>query len=1009
MTNTAHDKKQTNPTNMTTPSLHSITHSENTKQNNFYGQNRHRFATDVEVITIPDIKNTTTIDSENESPPAHALSKFKYLKYRLQTFFLGRRHVSVKGAQEQEQIILRELEKYIPLTWPAVLDILDCTRTGLTDEEAKSRLAIHGPNELTRSKLTPAWRLVIQSLIHPFNILLALLGIVSIAASGDNVTFGFTFAMILLSSTLAFYQEYSSQRSFKAMRELVEVKARVTRVINGTSQEIEIPVKDVVPGDILILKPGDVFPGDCFIIESKNLFVSQSALTGEFLPVEKHGNDAITVTLDEVQGILNKSSQESSSDKAIPATTTPQSSTLNTSIFDTPCLCYMSTSVISGTGEAVVLSTGSKTYINMISETLQTDDMKGVNAFQKQIRKVAFLLLGFGAVMVPIVIVINGFTAHDFVAAGYMGISILVGLTPEMLPMILNTNLAYGAREMAKHKTIVRRLDSIQTIGSMNVLCSDKTGTLTTDNVSVHSSLDGHKNPNGQVMEYAYLNSHFANGLKNVLDTAIERYDDQLAHLDDAYELIEELPFDFVRRRLSVILRSKSCGKSIIVCKGAVEEMLSVCSQVRHYKTNNENDDDDGDQPMTDEERSRLLKVCEELNESGLRVLAVAYGTIFPVGRPYNFEYDERDMTFLGFVTFLDPPKPDCRDAIQDFANYHVNVKVLTGDSLAVAKQVCQQVGLDVTNTISGEVLDKMTHEEFDEAALRCTVFAKLTPIQKCTLVNSLQRQGNTVGFLGDGINDALALTASDVGISVDTATPLAKDAADLVLLEKSLQVITRAIVRGRMTHANTIKYIKMAASSNFGNVFSMLVASAWLPFTPMQANQILAQNLLYDISQIAIPWDNVDKEFLASPHEMKAKDIFRFMLFLGPLSSVFDIYTFLILWYVFDFRDPDTQANFFQTGWFYEGLITQTLIVHMIRTQKIPFLQRNPALPLALCSLLVVAIGLALPYTPLGSTLQFEHMPARYFGFLVSAITGYFLLTQVIKRIYICLFKEWL
>ncbi|ORX62867.1 magnesium-transporting ATPase [Hesseltinella vesiculosa] len=875
---------------------------------------------------------------------------------------------------------------------------------GLTHEEVAARLEKHGPNELASAKLTPVYRLLFTALVHPFNLLLLLLGIVSYTVSGDKITFGFTFSMVILSSSLAFYQEFSSQRTFKAMRELVQVKARVTRQVNGVPQEMEIPVKDVVPGDIVPLKAGDVMPGDCFVLDSKNLYVSQSALTGEFLPVEKHTNTAYQGELPTKEFVDNSDSitlASSSMDKL------GDDGKPNQQFFDNPALCFMSTSVISGSGHAVVVKTGQDTYINMISKSLQSQEMKGVNAFQKGIRKVAYLLLGFGAVMVPIVIVLNGVSTHDFVSAAYFGITVLVGLTPEMLPMILNTNLAYGAREMAKHKTIVRRLDAIQSIGSMDILCSDKTGTLTSDNVSVNSFLDIHDQANERVLEYAFFNSFYACGLKNVLDAAIENYGDYLLKTDlaeDPFELIDELPFDFVRRRMSVILqRSSNPGKLMLVCKGAVEETLAMCSHYVSFESEKEED-----LALDIAQRVRAQAICNKLNESGLRVLAVAKRSI-NYDSDFSIQRDENNLTLVGFVTFMDPPKPDCRAAIEDFKNYHVGVKVLTGDNLAVAQNVCQQVGIDVTHVTSGDDLDKMTSEEFDAAAERCTLFAKLTPVQKCALVNALQRHGHTVGFLGDGINDALALAASDVGISVDTGTPLAKDAADLILLEKSLQVITKAIIRGRMTHANTIKYIKMAASSNFGNVFSMLIASAWLPFQPMTSNQILTQNFLYDFSQIAIPWDTVDKEFLAHPHEMTSAGIAKFMVFFGPLSSVFDVFTFMILWFHFGYRDPDTQAAYFQTGWFLEGMTTQALIVHMIRTQKIPFLQRWPSWPLGLGTVVVVAVGIGITYSDLGYDLGFVHMPSEYFGFMVSAIVGYYVLTQAMKILYMRWFKEWL
>lgn len=546
-------------------------------------------------------------------------------------------------------------------------------------------------------------------------------------------------------------------------------------------------------------------------------------------------------------------------------------------------------------------------------------------------------------------------------------------------------------------------------------MCSDKTGTLTQDSVVLMKYLDSKGETSIPVLKHAYLNSSFQTGLKNLLDHAVINYGNTVdlgsSFAITDYRKVDELPFDFVRRRMSVILERS--GKYVLICKGAMEELLEICTKVR--ETPLPGHEDDNVVPMTPEYRACLLERCQEMNTDGLRVLAVASRELFPSGGfsadyEFNVEADERDLTFHGFLAFLDPPKESAALAMQDFKKYGVAVKVLTGDNLPVAKKVCRDVGIDTTHVITGPQLEALSPEDFAETVERCALFAKLTPLQKLDIVNSLKSRNHTVGFLGDGINDALALRGADVGISVETGTNIAKDASDIILLEKSLQIITTAILRGRITHGNTIKYIKMAASSNFGNVFSILVASAWLPFDPMQPIQLLVQNLLYDFSQIAIPWDSVDEEFLLEPHPWDAAGIGKFMIFLGPTSSVFDMFTFSVMWWFFGWQNPDnTDQNFFQTGWFVEGLLTQTLIVHMIRTAKLPFIQRNASWQVILGTSLVVAVGIIIPYTPLGYVLSMQPLPGIYYPFLCCVLVGYFGLTQAVKFMYIRLFKEWL
>ncbi|KAK9369047.1 hypothetical protein V1509DRAFT_639006 [Lipomyces kononenkoae] len=923
-------------------------------------------------------------DASIRSATSHTRVFMGDMKRRIYEILFGKT-ANLSKTSEEERRIAASLREISALDVDNILKRFDTGFNGLSPSEASERLAKYGKNELSSAVLKRWYVIIFQALIHPFNVLLMILGILAITVAEDATTFYFVLAMVILSVGLRSYEEMKSQKSFKSMRDLIEPLTRILRPDGkGGFVETEIPITDVVPGDVLTLRPGDIFPGDMVLIESKDLFVSQSSLTGEFLPVEKSANS-----------------------------NNPES------IFDVPNICFMSTSVVSGRGRALVISTGNSTYISTINSTLNSDSMNTSNSFDVGVRKVAYLLLGFGLVMVPIVIVINGLTTGDFYAAVLFGMSVLIGLTPEMLPMILNANLAYGAAEMAKHKTIVRKLDAIQTMGVVDVICSDKTGTLTKDDVVLTEHLDSFNVNNVDVLRYAFLNSHFSTGLRNVLDSAVikaaeaseqVKTDYDASEKGDLYSLIDELPFDFVRRRMSVVLRT-SATHAELICKGAVEELLDICASVREYADGAATDVD-----MSDGYRKKLLAKVAELNSDGLRVLAVATKAVPEKeleGKDFSADKDETDLVFVGFLTFLDPPKDDCAAAIEDFKKYHVGIKVLTGDNLAVACKVCKDVGIDTEYVITGPELESIqeNEDELGEIVERTTVFAKLTPFQKFNIVNILKKKGHTVGFLGDGINDALALRGADCGISVDTATALAKDAADFILLEKSLHVITQAIIRGRKTHANTIKYIKMAASSNFGNVFSVLIASAWLPFQPMTGNQILTQNLLYDISQIAIPWDNVDEEYLLHPHQWSADSIFKFMLYLGPLSSIFDVYTFVVLWFYFGFRMPFTDdVKYFQTCWFYVGLITQTLIVHMIRTEKLPFIQRNPSWQLALGTFAVIVVGIVIPFTPLGTNvLQMLPVPGMFYPFLIVAIVGYLVSTQIVKKLYMKRYKEWL
>jgi Mg2+-importing ATPase len=733
----------------------------------------------------------------------------------------------------------------------------------------------------------------------------------------------------------------------------------------------EIPMDELVPGDIVYLSAGDMIPADVRLITAKDLFVAQAALTGEALPVEK-------------------------SDRAERPATTPAITELST-------ICFMGTSVVSGTATAVVVATGARTSFGRMAKGLV--GRRADTAFDVGVRKVSWLFIRFIAVMVPLVFLINGLSKGNWLEAFLFGLAVAVGLTPEMLPMIVTTNLAKGAVTMARHKTIVKRLNSIQNFGAMDVLCTDKTGTLTQDKVV----LERHVNVVGEeddfVLALAYLNSFYQTGLKNLLDVAVLEHAELKRELaiDKAYGKVDECPFDFTRRRMSVVVDHEHRDHQLI-CKGAVEEILAVCRYVRDEP---QLDEAERVVELKDERRDDAKELVAEMNEDGFRVVAVAYREFAVDHGPYTIA-DERDLILAGFIGFLDPPKETAAPALRALGQHGIDVKILTGDNDLVTRKICRDVGIDAEHIVLGSALQGLDDEEFGKLVSNHSVFAKLTPDDKTRIVHSLKARGHTVGFMGDGINDAGALREADVGVSVDSAVDIAKESADIILLEKSLLVLEEGVIEGRRTFGNTIKYIKMTASSNFGNVFSVLVASAFLPFLPMLPIQLLTNNLLYDFSQTSIPWDDMDPEYLAVPRQWRADDIGRFMVFIGPISSLFDIATFLVMWYVFGANTPARQS-LFQSGWFIESLLTQTLIVHMIRTARIPFLQSRAAWPVLLLTGGIMACGLALPFLAVGAKLKLQPLPLSYFGWLALILLSYSVLTQVVKGWYLRRFGSWL
>jgi Mg2+-importing ATPase len=896
------------------------------------------------------------------------------------------------------------LQQAAKLSAPELLEKMQTSPAGLSWTGARERLEQYGHNVAVPHKLAPWPRVLWHAFCNPFNYILLFLGIVSWMTAdpgdpvkgvpGDPSFLGvqdaalLMFTMIVVATGLRFWQEYRSQVKADVLRKMVRNLATVYRTENEGVERTpdsmdaaasEILMQDIAPGDIVKLSAGDMIPAECRLLESRDLFVSQSALTGEAMPVEK---DARQGGNEGGEGAL----------------------------LQTPNLCFMGSSVVSGTAKAVVLATGPSTQMGALASKLV--EQRPLTAFDIGINKVSMLLIKFMVVMVPIVILLNGLTKdpviypHRWLEAFMFGVAVAVGLVPEMLPMIVNTNLARGAVAMAKEKVVVKRINAIQNFGAMDVLCTDKTGTLTQDRVALIKHLDVHGEERAEVLEKAYLNSLYQSGLKNLIDRAVIEHARLFPAMQDAaqaFSRIDELPFDFFRRRMSVVIKPTSgSGPTLLICKGAVDEMLEICDHVV---------EEGRVVPLSDETAACLRQLRDDNNNDGLRLVGVAYKEVTKAAGEYKIA-DESGLIFSGYIAFLDPAKDSAAQALRLLREHGVAVKILTGDNALVARKVCHDVELDVEGVVVGEELKSWTPQDWKERIEHTTIFAKLTPSQKADVVRALKANGHTVGFMGDGINDSLALREADVGISVDTGVDIAKEAADIILLEKNLLVLERGVVWGRVTYGNIIKYIKMAASSNFGNVFSMLVASACLPFQPMLPVQILLQNLFYDFSQVGIPWDRMDEDWLKIPRRWAPGSIFRFMVCIGPISSIFDITTFLGMWYIFHANNPggDLKGDaLFQSAWFVEGLITQTLIVHMIRTEKIPFIQSRASTPVVLLTLVVIAAGCYLPFSPMAGAIHMVGLPHGYWPLLAATILGYGVLTQVGKHYFIKKFKEWM
>ena len=858
---------------------------------------------------------------------------------------------------------------------------------GLDQEQVEENRDLYGENTITKGQEDSIFKKIYESIINPFTIILLVIAFISLVTNvwlakpgqEDPTTSIIIVVLVLISGGIRFVQELRSDKATTNLSKMIVNTATVIR--DGLEQEL--PIDELVVGDLVKLSAGDMIPADVILFESRDFFVQQSGLTGESDAVEKLA--------------LNKATGQNID-----------------SLLEAESLAFMGTNVISGSATAMVLAVGDDTMMGAIEQTLNTYDEP--TSFEREMNSISWLLIRLMLVMVPIVFFANGLTDGDWLEAGVFALSVGVGLTPEMLPMIITASLAKGSIIMAKEKVVIKKLNAIQDLGAIDILCTDKTGTLTQDEIVLEYPLDIHGDLDMAVLRRAYLNSHFQTGLKNLMDRAIISRTEKeakehaiLQNLDTSFQKIDELPFDFERRRMSVIVKDDSNVVSMVT-KGALEEMLNISTHVEYR----------GEIiPLTEDIRQEVLAEVAQLNRQGLRVLGVGYKSGLREDYAYTVT-DESDMILTGYLAFLDPPKPSAAPAIQALLEHGVRTKILTGDNEKVTQAICEKVGLDVEHILLGADIDQMTDQELADVVEKVTVFAKLSPDQKARIILQLKRNGHGVGYMGDGINDAPSMKVADVGISVDTAVDIAKETADVILLDKDLMVLETGIVEGRKVYANMTKYIKMTVSSNFGNIFSLLVASIFLPFLPMAPVHLIVLNLVYDLSCVALPFDNVDQDFLKQPHTWEAKSITRFMVWMGPISSVFDILTFIFLYFIIVplvtghhyVHGSESALQFiilFQTGWFIESMWSQTMVIHMLRTAKVPFLQSRPAWLVILMTLVAALFVTSLPYGPLVNILRLAPLGLPYFLFLTCIIFLYMFSVTVIKKFYIRKYKEWL
>lgn len=865
------------------------------------------------------------------------------------------------------------------------MTFFNTSRLGLTEEQVEENRDLYGENELTKGQEDSIVKKIYESIINPFTVILLLIALVSLVTNvwlakpgqEDPTTFIIIVVLVLLSGSIRFVQELRSDKAASNLSRMIVNTVTVVR----EGKEQEIPITELVVGDIIRLSAGDMLPADVLILDSRDFFVQQSGLTGESDAVEKMALDKCEIKDTE-------------------------------SLLESDSLAFMGTNVISGRASALVLVVGDDTKMGAIEQTLNTYDEP--TSFEREMNSISWLLIRLMLVLVPIVFFINGLTDGDWLEAGVFALSVGVGLTPEMLPMVITASLAKGSILMAKEKVVIKKLNAIQDLGAIDILCTDKTGTLTQDEIVLEYPLDIHGDLDLAVLRRAYLNSYYQTGLKNLMDRAIINRTEKEAekheivrNLDQTFKKIDELPFDFERRRMSVLVRDDENVVSMVT-KGALEEMLAISNYV---------EDKGKILPLTEEIRQEILTEVAQLNEQGLRVLGVSYRSDLDADYEYTVK-DESDMILTGYLAFLDPPKPSAAPAIKALTEYGVATKILTGDNEKVTEAVCEKVGLDAKNILLGSMIETMSDEELSRVVETTTVFAKLSPDQKARIILQLKANGHKVGYMGDGINDAPSMKVADVGISVDTAVDIAKETADVILLDKDLLVLEKGLVEGRKVYANMTKYIKMTVSSNFGNIFSLLISSIFLPFLPMAPIHLIVLNLVYDISCIALPFDNVDREFLQKPRIWSAKSITRFMAWIGPISSIFDCTTFLILFFIIapmitgSVYHHGMSSNFitiFQTGWFIESMWTQTMVIYMLRSPKLPFIQSRPALSVVMTTLAAVFFVTLLPYGPFANLLKVSPLNGTYFLFLMIIMALYMISVTFVKHLYIKKYHEWL
>lgn len=837
---------------------------------------------------------------------------------------------------------------------------------GLSNEQVENRLSTYGKNEMKQKKQKKWYNYLLDSLLSPFNIIL--MGITIILIYTDIILTSppsyaniiVILVLVLASTLLEFFEVYNSNKAAEKLKDLVATTCIVIR--NET--KIKIPLNEITIGDVILLSAGDIIPADVRVLEAKDLYITQSSLTGESDSVKKSSSTELS-SIDEIE-----------------------------SITDLDTICFMGTNVTSGSGKAIVIKTGDSTYFGKVANTITSG--KPINSFQKGINNLSKLLIRFMLILIPITFLLNN-AKHGSLTAFTFSVAIAIGITPLLLPVILSSSLSKGAVKMSKKKTIVKRLDSIQSFGSMNILCTDKTGTLTEDNIVLEKYLDIKGNEDKKILEYVFLNSYFQTGLKGNIDEAvIKRAEkEEINVIASKYKKIDEIPFDFSRRRLSVIVSDGTSKK--LITKGAIEEILSVCTTVNYKDTIS---------PITSDIKNNILSISKNLNIQGMRVIGVCQKTDIENISEFSVK-DESKMTFLGFIGFLDPPKESAKSAIERLNSYGIRVMVLTGDNEYVTRAICEKVNISTKRILTGNKVDKLSDMALLRLLRSTNVLAKLSPIQKARIVRLLRESGNIVGYMGDGINDAPSLTNAEVGISVDTAVDIAKETADIILLEKDLHVLVDGVVEGRKTFGNLLKYIKMAVSFNFGEVLSVLIASILLPFIPITPIQLLVQSLLYDFGQLSLPLDHVDKEYLEKPRRWNLTSIKNFMLFMGPTSSIFDLLVFSILWYGFKLRAPDVAL--FQTIWFSYGVVSNLVGLHVIRTSKIPFFQSHASKSVYLSSIILSIVALIIPFTFIGNFIGLVALPLKYIALIITIPILYCFLALFVKKLYIKKYGEWI